>query len=93
MRHLGTKCVVLPGVRHKPDTIVSQVALCITGAYWFISLTSYANPAATLARALPTTFAGINPANVPMFRLAQVCGTGLALLLTPSLWGYDAEQE
>ena len=89
----GLVFVIFAGIRHRPDTVPSLVALYITGAYWFTSSTSFANPAVTLARALTDTFAGINPANVPTFILAQLCGTGLALLLVPLLWGDDAEQK
>lgn len=89
----GLVFVIFAGVRHRADTVPTLVALYITGAYWFTSSTSFANPAVTLARALTDTFAGINPANVPMFILAQLCGTGLALLLIPLLWGDDAEQK
>ncbi|MCF7700577.1 aquaporin [Loktanella sp. M215] len=89
----GLVFVIFAGVRHRPDTVPTLVALYITGAYWFTSSTSFANPAVTLARALTDTFAGINPANVPMFIFAQLCGTGLALLLLPHLWGPGAEQK
>ncbi|SHE54510.1 Glycerol uptake facilitator (Major Intrinsic Protein Family) [Loktanella atrilutea] len=89
----GLVFVIFAGVRHRPDTVPTLVALYITGAYWFTSSTSFANPAVTLARAMTDTFAGINPANVPMFILAQLCGTGLALLLLPHLWKSAAEQK
>lgn len=50
------------------------VGLYITAAYWFTASTSFANPAVTLARALSDTFAGIAPADVPAFWMAQVAG-------------------
>lgn len=50
------------------------VGLYITAAYWFTASTSFANPAVTLARALSDTFAGIAPADVPAFWMAQVVG-------------------
>ncbi len=89
----GLIFVIFAGIRHRHDAVPTLVALYITGAYWFTSSTSFANPAVTLARALTDTFAGINPANVPMFILAQLCGTGFALILLPLLWGTDAEQK
>ena len=46
----------------------------ITGAYWFTASTSFANPVVTLARAASDTFAGIRPADVPWFVLAQFAG-------------------
>jgi glycerol uptake facilitator-like aquaporin len=53
------------------------VGAYITAGYWFTSSTSFANPAVTIARMFSDTFAGIQPASVPMFILAQVVG-GLA---------------
>ena len=57
--------------------VASSVACYITAAYWFTSSTSFANPAVTFARAFSDTFAGICPANVPAFIIAQLIG-GLA---------------
>jgi len=51
----------------------------ISAAYWFTSSTSFANPAITLARSLTDTFAGIAPASVAPFVLAQLVGGLLAL--------------
>jgi glycerol uptake facilitator-like aquaporin len=50
----------------------------ITAAYWFTSSTSFANPAITLGRMFSDTFAGIDPASVPVFALMQVLGGTLA---------------
>src|SRR5438128_2270578 len=47
------------------------VGAYITGAYFFTSSTSFANPAVTLARALSDTFAGIAPGSVPPFIVAR----------------------
>lgn len=55
----------------EPATAPFAVGAYITAAYWFTSSTSFANPVVTLARALTDTFAGIRPADVPMFLLAQ----------------------
>lgn len=55
------------------------VGTWITGAYWFTSSTSFANPAVTLARSLTDTFSGIVPADAPAFVLAQLAGAGLAV--------------
>lgn len=51
----------------------------ISAAYWFTSSTSFANPAITLARSLTDTFAGIAPASVGPFVVAQLVGGLLAL--------------
>ena len=50
------------------------VGLYITSAYWFTASTSFANPAVTIARALSDTFAGIAPAGVLAFIVAQLVG-------------------
>jgi glycerol uptake facilitator-like aquaporin len=50
------------------------VGLYIAAAYWFTSSTSFANPAVTVARGLSDTFAGIRPADVPAFIVAQLAG-------------------
>jgi glycerol uptake facilitator-like aquaporin len=55
------------------------VAAYITGAYWFTSSTSFANPAVTLARAFTDTFAGIGMADVPGFVLGQVVAVCIAV--------------
>ena len=50
------------------------VGAYIGAAYWFTSSTSFANPAVTIARMFSDTFAGIAPASVPAFVLAQIVG-------------------
>lgn len=64
-----------------PSATPYAVGAYITAAYWFTSSTSFANPAATLARAATDTFAGIRPADAPAFIAAQLGGT-----LAASLW-------
>jgi glycerol uptake facilitator-like aquaporin len=61
----------------------AAVGAYIGAAYWFTSSTSFANPAVTVGRAFTDTFAGIAPASVPGFVLAQLAGlvVGVALLL------------
>src|SRR5581483_11875354 len=65
------------------------VAAYITAAYWFTASTSFANPAVTIARSLTDTFAGIRPADVPGFIVAQLLGavaaTALFQWLVPTL--------
>lgn len=72
----------------RPETTALAVGGYITAAYWFTSSTSFANPAVTVARTLSDTFAGIAPASVPSFVLAQVAGgavgLGLVTLLHPT---------
>jgi arsenate reductase len=65
----------------------AAVGTYIGAAYWFTSSTSFANPAVTIGRAFTDTFAGIAPASVPGFVIAQVVGllvgAGLLLALYP----------
>ena len=68
------------------------VAAWITGAYWFTSSTSFANPAVTIARSLSDTFAGIAPASVPMFVVAQLVGGILAFGLVRVLYPHPIEE-
>lgn len=58
-----------------------RVPLWIGAAYWFTASTSFANPAITIGRAFTDTFAGIRPADVPAFLVAQLAGVGAGLLL------------
>lgn len=70
---------ILGGIRYAPQAIPWLVGLTITAAYWFTASTSFANPAVTLARAFSDTFAGIRPADVAPFVLAQLAGAVSAL--------------
>ena len=83
----GLVLTILGTVRMRPAAVPSSVALYITAAYWFTSSTSFANPAITIARSLSNTFAGIAPADVSGFVLAQLAGslaaTGAARWLFP----------
>ena len=50
------------------------VGAYIGAAYFFTSSTSFANPAITIGRMFSDTFAGIDPASVPLLVSAQVVG-------------------
>jgi glycerol uptake facilitator-like aquaporin len=67
----------------------AAVGAYIGAAYWFTSSTSFANPAVTIGRAFTDTFAGIAPASVPGFVVAQITGllvgVGLLLALYPGV--------
>ena len=71
----GLVLTILGTVRMRPAAVPASVALYITAAYWFTSSTSFANPAITIARSLSNTFAGIAPADVSGFVLAQLAGS------------------
>lgn len=71
---IGLIGTVLRCEPHGLTTTAGAVAAYITGAYWFTSSTSFANPAATLARTMTDTFAGIALIDVPAFVIAQLAG-------------------
>ncbi len=58
----------------------------IGAAYWFTSSTSFANPAVTIGRIFSDSFAGIGPASVPGFIVAQLIGAGLGTTLVLALY-------
>ncbi|MER7770988.1 aquaporin [Kitasatospora sp. NPDC096140] len=66
------------------------VASYIGAAYWFTSSTSFANPAVTIGRAFTDTFAGIAPASVPGFVVAQLVGLVVGCALVLALFGRSA---
>lgn len=72
---LGLLFVIFGGLRARPEAVPTLVALYITGAYWFTSSTSFANPAVTFARGFSDTFAGIYPEHVAMFVVVQLAAT------------------
>jgi glycerol uptake facilitator-like aquaporin len=77
----GLLAVIIGCSRSRPASTPFAVAAYITAAYWFTASTSFANPAVTLARMLTDTFAGIRPADVPGFVLAQLAGAAAATLV------------
>ena len=77
----GLLSVVWGCARHRPSAVPFAVGAYITGAYWFTSSTSFANPAVTLARSLSSTFAGIRPGDATGFVAAQLGGAFAATLL------------
>jgi glycerol uptake facilitator-like aquaporin len=68
-------------VRSRPKATPYAVAAYIVGAYWFTPSTSFANPAVTIARSFTDTFAGIRPADAPLFIVAQLLGAFAATVL------------
>jgi glycerol uptake facilitator-like aquaporin len=77
----GLLSVIWGCTRTKPNATPFAVAAYITSAYWFTASTSFANPAVTVARTLSDTFAGIRPADVPSFLIAQIAGALAATIL------------
>jgi len=67
-------------------TAPAAVGAYIGAAYWFTSSTSFANPAISIGRIFSDTFAGIAPASVPAFVVAQLVGGAAALVLIRVLY-------
>jgi arsenate reductase len=71
-------------------TAPAAVGAYIGAAYFFTSSTSFANPAIDVGRMLSDTFAGIAPASVPAFALAQLLGAFLAVPAIRVLYPHEA---
>jgi len=61
------------------NTAPAAVGAYIGAAYFFTSSTSFANPAIDIGRMFSNTFAGIAPASVPGFVIAQLVGGAVAV--------------
>jgi arsenate reductase len=84
---LGLLLVIFGTVRTgRSERVAFAVGGYLLAAYWFTSSTSFANPAVTVARMLSDTFAGIAPASVGPFVLAQLAGGALGYLLIRALY-------
>ncbi|HEY1458004.1 MAG TPA: MIP/aquaporin family protein [Solirubrobacteraceae bacterium] len=74
----------------------AAVGAYIGAAYFFTSSASFANPAISVGRMFSDTFAGIAPASVPGYILAQLIGGICAILairaLYPDVTAADAAQ-
>jgi glycerol uptake facilitator-like aquaporin len=77
----GLLAVIWGCSRSRASVVPFAVGAYITGAYWFTSSTSFANPAVTLARSMTDTFAGIRPVDAPGFIAAQAVGALAATAL------------
>ena len=85
---IGLLVVIYGTIRAKRANLVPfTVAAWITGAYFFTSSTSLANPAVSIARSLSNTFAGIAPESVPMFVLMQLIGAMSAVAIIKFVFG------
>jgi len=86
----GLLFVIFGGLKSRAEAVPTLVALYITGAYWFTSSTSFANPAVTIARMFSDTFAGIDPAHVVGFIIAQLIGVAIAVPILKSLFSDES---
>ena len=79
-------------ILRSPEGKASALVACYIGAaYWFTASTSFANPAAAFGRMMSDTFAGISPADVPAFMLAQLVGGLVGWLLHGLLQGSPSQ--
>jgi len=90
---LGLLLVIFGLSRNGSTKVIPvSVAAYITGAYFFTSSTSFANPAITIGRMFTNSFAGIAPSSAPGFILAQLVGVGLAVALIQYLFVTTSNQ-
>jgi glycerol uptake facilitator-like aquaporin len=84
---LGLLLVIFALARTRRGELApAAVGAYIGAAYFFTSSTSFANPAIDVGRIFSDTFAGIAPASVPPFVIAQLVGAGLAIGLIRVLY-------
>lgn len=82
---VATAGLLLVILRAPASRVAAMVACYIGAAYWFTASTSFANPAAAFGRMFSDTFAGISPASVPGFVVAQLVGAGLGVAVHRAL--------
>jgi glycerol uptake facilitator-like aquaporin len=85
---VGLLLVIWGGKRASANVAV-LVAAWITGAYWFTSSTSVANPAVGIGRMFSDSFAGIAPESMPLFAVMQIVGGVIGFLIIKTLWSGD----
>jgi arsenate reductase len=77
---LGLLLVIFALARTRRGNLApAAVGAYIGSAYFFTSSTSFANPAISIGRMFSNTFAGIAPAAVPGFVVAQLIGGAVAI--------------
>lgn len=76
---VATFGLVLVVLRAPASRAAAMIAAYIGAAYWFTASTSFANPAAAFGRMFSNSFAGIAPASVPAFVLAELAGAAAAV--------------
>ncbi|NML44591.1 aquaporin family protein [Ramlibacter sp. G-1-2-2] len=76
---VATFGLLLVVLRAPASRVAAMVAAYIGAAYWFTASTSFANPAAAFGRMFSDSFAGIAPASVPGFVLAELAGAACAV--------------
>ena len=82
---VATAGLLLTILRAPEARVAPLVASWIGAAYWFTASTSFANPAAAFGRMWSDSFAGIAPASVPAFVVAQFVGAAVGAALHHAL--------
>jgi arsenate reductase len=83
----GLILIIFALARTKRSTITpAAVGAYIGAAYFFTSSASFANPAISIGRMFSDTFAGIAPASVPSYIIAQTIGGAAAILVLRTLY-------
>ena len=89
---VGLLLVIWGTIRANRSNLVPfTVAAWITGAYFFTSSTSLANPAVSIARSLSNSFAGIDPNSVPAFIAMQIIGAFVGYFIIRWLFEQEAK--
>jgi glycerol uptake facilitator-like aquaporin len=84
---LGLILVIFALARTRRGSLApAAVGAYIGAAYFFTSSTSFANPAISVGRMFSDTFAGIAPASVPSFVIAQLIGGVIAIGVLRTLY-------
>ena len=84
---LGLLLVIFSLARTRRGSMApAAVGAYIGAAYFFTSSTSFANPAISVGRIFSDTFAGIAPASVPAFVIAQLVGGVVAIAVLRVLY-------
>jgi arsenate reductase len=84
---LGLMLVIFALARtRRANVIPAAVGAYIGAAYFFTSSASFANPAITIGRMFSNTFAGIAPASVPTYVIAQIVGGIVAVITIRTLY-------
>ena len=86
---VATFGLLLVILRAPPSRVAAMVAAYIGAAYWFTASTSFANPAAAFGRMFSESFAGIAPASVPGFVVAECVGAAIAVVVHKALGVLD----
>ena len=91
---LGLLLVIFSLARTKrANAAPAAVGAYIGAAYFFTSSTSFANPAIAIGRMFSDTFAGIAPASMPGYVIAELVGGIAAIVVLRTLYPDVTAQE